>query len=316
MAAVRFVQGLAQKQNSTALAQLAMQMASAARVSADPFAKIKGLIADMIDKLEKEAAADAEHKAFCDKELSENEAKEADKIAEIEKLTTNIDQWTARSAQLKEEVATLEKELAALAKSQQTMDKIRGDEKALYDKNRPELEKGLEGVKLALKILRDYYASDGKAHSAAEGSSSGIIGLLEVIESDFSKNLAEMISTEEAAASEYEEQSKQNAVDKTNKEQDVKYKTQEAAARDKETAEAKDDREGVQKELDAVQAVLKSLHGQCDETVTPYEELKRRREAEIAGLKEALSILEGEAVLLQTGSNSRRLRAVRKHIAA
>merc|ERR1719382_1880907 len=140
----------------------------------DPFAKVKGLIANMIDTLEKEAAADAEHKAFCDKELGENEAKEADKIAEMEKLTTKIDQWSARSAQLKEEVATLEKELAALAKSQQTMDKIRGDEKALYDKNRPELEKGLEGVKLALKILRDYYASDGKAHSAAEGASSGI----------------------------------------------------------------------------------------------------------------------------------------------
>jgi len=316
VAAVRFVQGLAQKQNSTALAQLAMQMASAARVSADPFAKIKGLIADMIDNLEKEAAADAEHKAFCDKELGENEAKEADKIAEIEKVTTKIDQWSARSAQLKEEAATLDKELAALAKSQQTMDKIREDEKALYDKNRPELEQGLEGVKLALKVLRDYYATDDKAHSAAEGASSGIIGLLEVIESDFSKNLAEMISTEEAAVNEYEEQSKQNAVDKTNKEQDVKHKTQEALARDKETAEAKSDREGVQKELDAVQAVLKSLHAQCDETVTPYEELKRRREAEVAGLKEALSILEGEAVLLQTGSGSRRLRTVRKHIAA
>merc|ERR1740121_3515919 len=236
-----------------------MRMASVLRVTSasgdDPFAKIKGLISDMIEKLEAEAAEDAAHKAFCDKELSENEEKEADKIAEIEKLTTKIDEWSARSAQLKEEVATLERELAALAKAQQTMDKIREDEKALYDKNRPELEKGLEGVKLALKILRDYYASDGKAHSAAEGASSGIIGLLEVIESDFSKNLAEMISTEEAAASKYEEQTKQNAVDKTNKEQDVKYKTEEAASRDKETAEAKDDREGVQKELDAVQAL-------------------------------------------------------------
>merc|ERR1719261_1381409 len=105
----------------------------------DPFAKIKGLIAEMIETLEKEAAEDAAHKAFCDKELSENEAKEADKQAEIEKLTTKIDEWSARSAQLKEEVATLESELAALAKSQQTMDKIREDEKAVYDKNRPEV---------------------------------------------------------------------------------------------------------------------------------------------------------------------------------
>merc|ERR1719253_2188850 len=242
------------------------------------------------------AAADAEHKAYCDKELSENEAKEADKIAEIEKLTTKIDQWSARSAQLKEEVAALQSALAALAKSQANMEKI------------------LEGVKLALKVLKDYYSKSDKAHVEASGAGAGIIGLLEVVESDFSKNLAEMISTEEAAVAEYEEITKQNAVDKTNKDQDVKYKTQEAASRDKESAEAKDDRAGVQKELDAVQAVLKSLHSECDEAVTPYEELKRRREMEIAGLKQALEILEGEAVLLQRRSSSR-LRSVRRHAA-
>merc|ERR1719145_419015 len=203
-----------------------MRMASVVRVSSangdDPFAKIKGLISDMIAKLEDEAAADAEHKAFCDKELSENEEKEADKIAEIEKMTTKIDQWTARSAQLKSEVAALQEELANLGSSQATMDKIRGEEKALYTKNQAEMEEGLEGVKLALKILNDYYAKD-KAHVAAEGTGSSIIGLLEVIESDFSKNLAEIISTEEAAVQEYEETTKQNAVDKTNKDQDVKY---------------------------------------------------------------------------------------------
>merc|ERR1712032_1302490 len=107
-----------------------------------------------------------------------------------------------------------------------------------------------EGVKLALKVLRDYYSKGEKDHSAAEGAGASVIGLLEVIESDFSKNLAEMISTEEAAVAEYEAESKQNAVDQTNKEQDVKYKSQEAASRDKETAEAKDDSSGVQKELD------------------------------------------------------------------
>merc|ERR1719155_63195 len=47
--AVRFVRDLAQKQKSTALAQLASRMVSAMR-SSDPFAKIKGLISSMIEK--------------------------------------------------------------------------------------------------------------------------------------------------------------------------------------------------------------------------------------------------------------------------
>merc|ERR1740121_1561088 len=235
-------------------------------------------------------------------------------IAEIEKLSTKIDQWSARSAQLKGEVAALQESLAELASSQAEMDKIRAEEKAVYDKSRPEMEKGLEGVKLALKILSEYYSKDGKAHVAAEGAGASIIGLLEVVDSDFSKLLAEMISTEEAAVAEYEDVTKENAVDKTNKDQDDKYKSQEAANRDKETAEGKTDRAGVQKELDAVQAVLKSLHAQCDETVTPYAELKRRREMEIAGLKQALEILEGEAVLLE--QRSQRLRKVHRHASA
>jgi len=315
---VRAVRRLAESYNSSSLAQLAMQVASTVRVTEssgeDPFAKVKGLITDMIETLEKEAAADAEHKAFCDKELGENEAKEQDKLAEIEKQTTKIDGWTASAAKLKAEVAALQKALADLASSQKEMDTIREKEKALYEKNKPEMEIGLEGVKTALKVLRDYYASDDKAHSSADGAAAGIVGLLEVCESDFSKNLAEIISTEEAAVAEYEEQTKANEVETAEKEQDVKYKTREAANLEKSTAEEKADRSGVQKELDAVQKVLKSLHAQCDETVTPYAELKRRREAEIAGLKQALEILEGEAVLLE--QRSQRLRKVHRHASA
>ena len=37
-----------------------------------------------------------------------------------------------------------------------------------------DMEQGLNGVKLVLKVLRDYYASDDKAHSSAEGAGAGI----------------------------------------------------------------------------------------------------------------------------------------------
>merc|ERR1719409_1231870 len=307
--AVRLVRDLAQKHKSSALAQLASKMAAAMH-SRDPFAKVKGLISDMIEKLLAEAEADATEKAYCDKEMAETEAKKADKEAAIEKLSTQIDSQNAKSAKLKEEVATLQKELSALAKAQAEMDKLRAEEKAAFDTNSAEMKKGVEGVKLALKVLNEYYAKADKAHSSADGAGSGIIGLLEVCESDFSKDLAEMISTEENAAAEYDRQTKENDIAKVNKEQDVKYKTQEFIGLDKSVAENTKDREGVQAELDAILEQLEKLHEMCDEKVEPYEERKRRREAEIAGLKEALQILEG-ASLLQKSSSARTLRGVR-----
>merc|ERR1719446_1508119 len=98
--AVRYIRDLGKKQHSTALAQLASRMASTIRFGGsnkeDIFAKIKGLITDMITKMEAEAEADATEKAFCDKELSETNAKKDDKTAEIEKLTAKIDKMTSK----------------------------------------------------------------------------------------------------------------------------------------------------------------------------------------------------------------------------
>merc|ERR1719311_2004573 len=284
------------------------------KVGEDPFAKVKGLIMDMIESLLKEAEVEAGHKAYCDKEMSESNQKKDDLTDEIDKLTSKIDKMTSESAMLKEQIAVLQKELADLAKSQAEMDKIRGEEHETYVTNKAEMEEGLEGVKLALKILREYYAKDAD-HDAASGAGGGIIGMLEVIESDFSKGLAEMIAEEETALAEYEKLTKENEIAKATKEQDVKYKTKESKSLDTAVAEATADRSGVQTELDAVLDYWKSLTDQCVAKVEPYEERKKRREAEIAGLKEALSILNGEAVLLQQNSNAKKLRGVARHAA-
>jgi len=300
---VKFVRKLAEKQQSAALAQLASRMASVVQFGSangeDVFAKVKGLIKEMIERLLAEAQADATHKAYCDKEMAETKEKKEDKETEIEKLSTKIDKMSAESAKLKEEIAVLQKELAELAKMQAEMDKLRQEEHAAYNENRPEMEAGVEGIKLALKILREYYAKEDKSHEAAEGAGSSIIGLLEVAESDFTTGLSEMIAQEEAAAAEYDRQTKENAIEKATKDQDVKYKTKESKSLDSAVAELTSDRTGVQTELDAVLEYFSKLKEQCVAKAEPYEERVRRREAEIAGLKEALQILSGDAVLLQ-----------------
>jgi len=298
--AVRFVRDLARKNDSPQLAQLASRMSSAMRFGSDPFAKVKGLISDMVARLEDEAAADATEKAYCDKELSETTAKKDDKDAEIAKLSTKIDQMSAKSAQLKEQVAALQNALAEIAKSQAEMDKLRSEEHTAYVSNKADMEQGVEGVKTALKVLRDYYAKDGKAHGAADGAGAGIIGLLEVCESDFSKDLAEIVSTEETAAASYDRATKENEIETATKSQDVKYKTQESVRLDKAVAEASSDRAGVQEELDAILEYLDKLKERCVAKAETYAERKARRDNELAGLKQALEILEGQASLLQT----------------
>jgi hypothetical protein len=312
--AVRFIRDLAHKEQSTALAQLAQKMATAMRAGSkageDPFAKVKGLITGMIEKLLKDAEAEATEHAFCEKEMAETEAKKADKEAAIEKLSSKIDSMTAKSAKLKSEAAELQKELAALASTQAEMDKIRAEEKSLFDTNSADMSKGIDGVKMALKVLREYYAKDS-AHSSADGAGSGIIGLLEVVESDFTKGLAEMTSVEQSAVAEYERLSKENSITKAMKDQDVKYKTKEFKGLDKSTAEANADKSTVQEELDAVNEYFSGIKARCVAKAETYAERVKRREAEIAGLKEALSILEGEAVLLQQTAK-RGLRGVKR----
>merc|ERR1719210_368786 len=171
--AVQIVRDLARKHKSAALAQLAARMSTAmsasARTGDDPFAKVKGLIREMIEKLEAEAGAEASLKAYCDQENAESTQKKEAKEAEIAKLSTAIDSMSAKSATLKEEVALLQKELSALATTQAEMDKLRAEEKATYKKNKADMELGIEGVKMALKALTDYYSQGDKAHAYAEG---------------------------------------------------------------------------------------------------------------------------------------------------
>ena len=158
----------------------------------DPFAKIKGLIQEMIEKLEADAAKEAGHKAFCDKEMSETKAKKEEKESDLGTLSTKIDKATSKIAKLKEEIATLQEELAAIAKAQAEADEIRAAEAAAWKEAKADYESGVEGVGMALQVLRDYYAEKDESliqqtHVKATGAATGIIGMLEVIESDFAR---------------------------------------------------------------------------------------------------------------------------------
>merc|ERR1711865_862356 len=107
---------------------------------------------------------------------------------------------------------------------------------------------------------------------------------------------------------------KEDQIANAQKSQDVKYKTKEAAGLDKNVAELSTDLSSVTDELTAVLKGLDKLNEMCVAKAEPYAEKKARRESEIAGLKDALQILEGEAALLQKSARHT-LRGVRRHLA-
>merc|ERR550514_1325924 len=316
------VKKLARQHHSAALSQLASRVAAVVKYGTagggDPFAKIRGLIQNMIEKLEKEAGEEAEEKAFCDEEMAKTTSKKEELDGIVAKLTSKIDKDSANSARLKDEVKEAQSGLAALAKEQSEMDKIRREENADYTKAKADLTLGLSGVRKALEVLRDYYGSSSallqqpampKKHEKSGGAASSIIGILEVCESDFASNLAKEETAESSAADAYEKTTQENKITASTLEQDVKYKTAEFKGLDKTVAELSSDRETTHTELSGVNDYYGQLKDRCVAKPESYEERKRRREAEIAGLKEALNVLETEVALVQRKHRGNRKQA-------
>merc|ERR1711991_895599 len=94
----------------------------------------------------------------------------------------------------------------------------------------------------------------------------------------------------------------ENEIEKAKKEKDVEYKNKEAEGLDRTLTELSSDKEGVQSEHDAIHSYLGELEKQCVAVPETYAERKGHHEAEIAGLKEALSILSEGEVLVQQKS--------------
>lgn len=314
------IRQVAKDEHSAALNQLASRISTVMKYgNQDVFGKVRGLINSMIAKLEKEAAEEATEKAFCDEELAKSASKNEDLEDELSKLTTKVEQSASRSSELKEEVKVIQADLASLAKQTANLDTIRGEEQSEYFKTKHDLQTGLDGVGQALGVLRSYYQSkeDGDAFlqsadmnfmtqpappqksQKSAGAGGAIISILEVIESDFAKNLAHVEAEEQAESASYEKVSAENKLSKAAKDQDVNFKTKEFKSLDKAIAEITADKETVTSEHEAVLQYLAMLKARCTAKPASYEERTKRRNAEIKGLKEALDILESETAFFQ-----------------
>merc|ERR1711959_331893 len=100
-------------------------------------------------------------------------------------------------------------------------------------------------------------------HSKAGGAAGGIIGILEVVESDFATNLAKEETAEATAQEAFEKMTQENKITKATKGKDIEYKTKESKSLDKTISELSADRETANSELSAVSDYLAKLNERC-----------------------------------------------------
>eukprot|EP00405_Crypthecodinium_cohnii_P021495 CAMPEP_0206465530 /NCGR_PEP_ID=MMETSP0324_2-20121206/27888_1 /ASSEMBLY_ACC=CAM_ASM_000836 /TAXON_ID=2866 /ORGANISM="Crypthecodinium cohnii, Strain Seligo" /LENGTH=657 /DNA_ID=CAMNT_0053938413 /DNA_START=51 /DNA_END=2024 /DNA_ORIENTATION=+ len=278
----------------------------ATRAAADPFAKVKSMIKDLIVKLQEQANSEADHKGYCDAELAKNKATRENKESEVAELTAKIEKGEATSAKLAEELAALSDALSELAKSQAEATALRAEEKAENKQTVEDAQAAQVAVQKATKILKEFYASAAESflqqHSKQEpytgmqSEHGGIIGFLEVVLSDFARLEADTSSAEDQAASAYEKFMDETNQDIAVKNTESKHKESSKQDTDSQVISLKKDLELTQEELTAANEYYEKLKPDCVDLGLSYEDRVKMREEEVQSLKEALAILEQEDI--------------------
>mmetsp|Transcript_95246 Transcript_95246/g.183665 ORF Transcript_95246/g.183665 Transcript_95246/m.183665 type:complete len:672 (+) Transcript_95246:67-2082(+) len=275
-------------------------------VEANPFAKVITMIEELLVKLKEEAAAEADHKKWCDGELKANKLKRKEHTTAVDKLSAEVELLGSQIQTMAEELAKLAKEQAALAEAMAEATADRQKEKATNEATIKDAVAAQEALKKALEILREFYSSVAEAslvqtkrqvpemaaYKGMGGSSKGVIGMLEVIESDFSRLETDTRASEDQAASEYKTFMADSQAAK-----DTKHKREVQLKLDKDQTEfeqeqVKKDLVSALRKLDAANKYYDELKPACLEVHVSYEERVARRQEEIAALRQAYEILD------------------------
>merc|ERR1719389_517116 len=177
------------------------------------------MIKDLIVRLMEEATQESEHKGWCDTELGTNKQTREDKSEDVDMLVAKKDQLTADIAKLSDQSAGIAEIDAAVAEAT----KVRGEEKAKNTQTIADAQEAQTAVASAIEVLNAFYAKGAdatslvqqtpdldapvtfdKPYKGMQSENGGVMGMLEVIQSDFARLEAETKAAEATAQKEYD----------------------------------------------------------------------------------------------------------------
>merc|ERR1719464_608299 len=208
--------------HSAVLASLAGQL------SKDPFAKVKTLIQELIERLLQEAANEADHKGWCDKAISDATQKRDYAAREIRELNGEMADLESIRDKLDEETKELDAEMKELDDELKKAKDIREAENKENLATIKEAKEGEAAIDGAIDIVDKFYKTskketvdlklmqrapsddapdagfdNGEAYVGAQSESGGILAMMDVMKSDFVRTQEETEIAEKKAEAEF-----------------------------------------------------------------------------------------------------------------
>lgn len=297
----RYLQDQAQKLHSHLLSALAV------KVEEDPFKKVRQMIQNLIHNLLEEANQEAEQKGWCDKELADNKNTRDQKSEAVDQLTARRNELEASIQQLKEQLVEHRQQKQTIIEERAAAEKNRMRESENNADTIKDAKEAQTAVARAVGVLQQFYERAGKATALVQqpaifdspyqgmgGENNGVLGMLEVIQSDFARLETETETAEQQAMKEHENYLHTAEVSLTQLTSDIDHKDNKVSNEKRALEDAKGDLDDNQKALDEALNTYDKLKHQCIDAGVSYEDRVARRKAEIESLKEALKILSGE----------------------
>jgi len=277
-------------------------------VQLDSFTKVKAMMDKMLVNLKQEQEDEVEFKAWCVKEFDTTEKTTYDKnelrkdleqrIAElaklIEKLASEISDHKAQIADTEVEIKKASQTREAENAEFQTVVADQRATQAILNKALTKLkdfyEKGIGHV--ALSQQRQEPPVKFNSYKVNAGSSP-VIGLIEQILEDSKALESETTDAEYKAQADYEKFVKDSNNIIKSLEEAITAKTKATAAARADSAEADENLENTNSELESLAAYDADLHNQCDFVLKNFDVRQKARLQEMEAIQAAKSILSG-----------------------
>jgi len=261
-----------------------------------------------------QAASEANQKGWCDKSTADATQKREYASSAVGDLNAKMAKLEALSAKLGEELSEVAEEVKHLKDAVSSAEKDRSEEKKENAVTVQEAKAGLDAVKMAIDILDKFYktaskskvdlslaqgpADDapktsfetGDAYTGAGAESGGVIGMMEVIQSDFERTISETNKAEDEAQKAHQKFKTESSMSLAEKETASKQKTK---LKDEADDSLSDSAEQLKSQVAVVQTSIKELmelKKVCVDTGMSYADRVAKREQEISSLKKALCI--------------------------